>query len=59
LITSHGGGLDGRAYVTTLMADAAANRSQVELAGFQTAGITCSLTWGAEALFLMPGGSGS
>lgn len=58
LMTSHGGGLDGRAYVTHLLALDASNLAAIQSAGFISGGITCSLTWGPEALFLMPGSAG-
>ena len=54
LMNSHGGGLDGRAYATTVMANDAVNLHNIDLAGFNDAGITCSLTWGIEHLFVLP-----
>ena len=40
------------------MANDAVNLHNIDLAGFNSAGITCSLTWGIEHLFLLPTAGG-
>lgn len=55
LMAGHGGGIDGRSYVTALMVNDAANVASVEAAGFNSAGVACALSWGSEPLFLVPG----
>jgi Ca2+-binding RTX toxin-like protein len=55
LMAQQGGAQTGRAYVTQLYADDAANLANIELAGLKTQGISCALTFGDEALFGLPG----
>jgi Ca2+-binding RTX toxin-like protein len=57
LMATAGGGLDGRALVTSLFANDAATLAAVQAAGYATQGLTGLLAWGAETLFKLPPGA--